>query len=228
MSHVARLRGSVLALVVIGLLAAGAFAAPSFADTFPDVSSSIAVTQTGGPFISPSGSLDLWVTPLDFTNIGTQGLDGVQFVDTQAWVCLGSCGEGSGPDGALAMTWNNSLQEWQLLDGNGDVLATVAPENSDFALSLDPSSTNIPIPSGFGLSTADSVPAFSVGDIAPSGIAPADVNFLISTNVTTFFFNGSEVGTTAVATAPEPGTLALLAVGLMPLFWLRRKRCEAE
>jgi hypothetical protein len=222
-----KLRHGLAALACI--LAVALFAGSSFGGTvtWTDVTSSIAITQTGAPFVSSFGSDNLWATSLTFANTGTQALSDVQFVNTEAWVCINDTCAGNGPDNADAMTWNNALQEWQLLDGNGDVLATVAAEDSDFALSLDPTSTNIPIPSGFGLSTSDSVPAFSAGDLSAGGSANNIIDFLISKDVTTFFFNGSEVAATPT-TAPEPATSALLAIGLLPLFYLSRKRLAAK
>ena len=216
---------NLLSRLAITVCAPAALALPAVAAAvaWPDVSSSISATQTGGPFISPSGSDDLWVTPLQWTNTGATALSDTQFVDTEAWACVaGSC-TGSGPDGTSNLTWNNSLDEWQLLGATGAVLGTVQAANSDFSLSLSPTSTNIPIPSGFGLSASDSVPAFLIGDLAPGASVNTQVNFLASTNIDTLYFSGSEVASSG-ASVPEPGTLALIAAGLIPLCLRRSSR----
>ena len=109
------------------------------------------------------------------------------------------------------MTWNNALQEWQLLGATGGVLATMQPENPDFFLSLSPASTNIPIPAGFGLSTSDSVAAFAIGNLGPGASMNTNVDFLLSPSIQEWYFYGD-----VVAAAPEPVTVALLAVALMP------------
>src|SRR5271166_1094241 len=116
------------------VLALAMFAIPSFGGPlWPDVTSSITLHQTGGPFLSPSGSETLWVTPIQWTNVGAQDFSDVQFVNTQAWVCITVDGcNGTGPGNAFAMTWDNTDQEWTYNDGNGNV-ATVSAANADLS-----------------------------------------------------------------------------------------------
>jgi len=167
--------------------------------------------QTGGPFITAGApGYNNWETPLNATNTGGSTVN-VWFVWTAAW--------SQDTNGLNTMTWDNTLQQFEYTNLAG-APETAAQMNAAFYLPLDSSSTNIPIPSGFGLSTSDSVPAFWVGTLAPGGSVDWNVDQTLSSNIYTFYFGGSFVATPA----PEPASLLLLAGGLLGTIGYTRRR----
>lgn len=169
-------------------------------------------TQTGGPFVTGlGGGLNNWDTPLKATNTGSQS-EKIWFAWTEAWT--------RDSDGNLhVMTWDNALQQFEYTNLAG-ALETASQANAAFGLSLDPSSTDIPIPSAFGVSTSDTVPAFFVGNLAAGASGNWDVNQKLTTNIFEFYFNGSFVA----QPTPEPASLMLLGSGLVGLIGLRRRK----
>lgn len=195
----------VLGLVVLFLLTGMALGV-----TYPQYTD-VTITQTGGPFVTAgSPGYNNWDTPLQSTNTGTS-TEEIWFVWTEAW---------QDNTGTLEnMTWDNSLSQFEYTD-TSSTLYTASAANAAFNLSLDPSVTNIPIPSGFGLSTSDSVPAFLVGTLAPGATVNWDVDQTLSSNISAFYFSGSFVA----QPAPEPGSMLLLGSGLACMAGaLRRK-----
>jgi hypothetical protein len=168
------------------------------ADPYP-LTTAISLVQNGGPTLTPlADGNNLWDTNLTWTNNGSTELGNIYFVNTYACTVtatVNTCA-GGGND-----SWNNTNQQWN--DGVGD---TVAASNAAFNLLLDPSLTNIPIP-GY-LNSSDSMPAFLIAlDLKPGQSVTTDVNFELSPNINTFFFNGSVVG----SPVPEPTSILLLA-----------------
>ena len=80
-----------------------------------------------------------------------------------------------------------------------------AQANAAFYLSLDPSSTNMPIP--FPLTTSDSMPAFFVGTVAPGQTVNWNVDQTLSTNIHFFLYDGLFVATPA----PEPASARVMS-----------------
>ena len=197
----------VLAVTILFLFAGIASASVSYPQY-----TNITAAQTGGPFISSlGGGYNDWDTPLQSTNTGA-GEVKVWFVWTEAW--------SRDSDGALHnMTWNNALSQFEYTNLAG-APETASGINQAFLLSLDPSSTDIPIPSGFGLSTSSSVPAFLVGDLAAGATGNWDVHQKLSSNIYEFYFNGSFVS----QPVPEPSSMLLLGSGLASLAGVARRK----
>lgn len=193
-------------LLGCALLLATACAGRARADVYMDVSSIVTNHQTGGPFITfdyATGN-NLWRTPESFTNTSGTGLMQVYWVTTQAWVY------DPGINGLAAMTWDNAAQEWTYNSATlPNVIAKAA--NATLSLPLSRSVTNIPIPSGFGLSTSSSLSAFPVGDLGAGQTASAELNYEVSPSVTGFGFSGSKVaacsGPTISNVSTSPNTL---------------------
>jgi len=174
------------------------------ADTFyPNAGGEITFVQLSGPSITPLGNGDnQWSTPVQFTNASSMTLNAIVIVNEQIF-------------GSQDATWNNTAQQWQ----SGSLQATFTNPGSYFLLS----DTNIPIPAGFGLTASDSVPAYSLGTLAPGGQVTIDFLQDISPSVNTEFFY---IGIGAIPVTPLPssawGGLALLGgLGLIPV--LRRR-----
>jgi PEP-CTERM motif len=185
---------------------------------YPDVTSSLLGVQTGGPFLSPLPSGDtLWSTPVDYTNNGSVTLQNVTVIITSQ-VFLDP-----GTDALENTTWNNAGQQWQY---SSTTLHSAHSSfvNASFYLSLAPTNTNIPIPTGFGLTTSDSVPAYSLGTLAPGQTVSVTFMQDISSNVTEEFFNGSIAGTAVTASVPEPSTLIVGSIGALALVAVRVRR----
>jgi len=183
-------------------------AMPLTAVTYP-LTWNISFTQTGGPFItSGAPGFNTWVTPVESTNLGSSAVN--------VWFAWTTAQTGAGP-----MTWDNTAQQFERLSLTGQP-QTAAEENAAFSLSLDPSSTDIPLPFGSGLTTSDSVPAFFVGTLAPGQTVDWDMDATLSSNIFVFYFGGNFVATPA----PEPDSLPLLcsALGLVGVVRRRLKR----
>jgi hypothetical protein len=197
----------ILAMTVLFLMTGMSLASV----TFPQYTN-ITLNQTGGPFIaSLGGGYNDWDTPLQSTNTGANEVK-IWFVWTQAW--------SKDSDGLVHnMTWNDALSRFEYTNLAG-APETASGINQDFLLSLDPSSTNISIPPGFGLSTSSAVPAFLVGDLAPGATVNWDVHQKLSSNVYEFYFNGSFVS----QPVPEPSSLLLLGSGLASFAGVVRRK----
>ena len=194
-------------ILVCVVSAAAALAPASFADPYP-FTSAVSATQNGGPTVTPLGDgNNLWDTNLTWTNNGSTALGDVYFVNPAAWFFSNS----------TPLSWDNTKQEWVDV-GNGDIAEA---SNPALSLTLDPSVTNITIPSGFGLTTGDSVPAFLISNnLAAGASVTTDVNFELSPSVTTFYFNGDIVGTPV----PEPASILLLATVFLGVVWIGRRK----
>jgi PEP-CTERM motif len=189
--------------VILGLLLLLA-CMPLGATTFYSSYTDVTFSQTGGPFITAGASgFNTWVTPEQSTNLGSS-TENIWFV----W--LGA------QTGAGVMTWDNALQQFEGTSTTGE-LQTAAQANASFYLSLDSSSTDMPIP--FPLTTSDSMPAFFVGTVAPGQTVNWNVDQTLSSNIYYFLYDGLFVATPA----PEPASLPLFGAGLGLLGMFRRK-----
>lgn len=198
-------------LVISGVAALTAMFVTQQADAavaYP-VTGQISLVQNGGPVITPlADGNNLWVTSLTWKNNGPAELANVNFINDEAWL---------NNQFTSNAQWSNATQQW--IDNNYFAFAS----NPSTYVTLSPSITDTSIPSGFGLSSTDSVPAFLISsDLAPGASVTTDVNFELSPNITLFYFNGSIVGTPVAV--PEPVSLSLFGTGLIGLGLLRRRK----
>jgi len=114
----------------------------------------------------------------------------------------------------------NALQNMAWDDGVGLFSlgpSTVEQSNADIFISMLPSVTDVSIIPGFGVVLGDSLPAFYIGNLAPRGAVSTHIDFLLTKDINTYFFNGN-----FVRAIPEPATLALVNLGLIGIGFVRR------
>jgi hypothetical protein len=181
---------------------------------YPDADGLLSSMQTGGPFITPLSNGDnQWATPLHIANVSSLTLaNATLLIDGQTFF-------DPGPGALENTTWNNSAQQWQYSTSTlTNVQSTFT--NASLYVSLDPASTNIPIRPGFGLTTSDSVPAYSFGGLAPGQSVDVTILQDISPAVAEEFFFGDF----AAQVVPEPTTLVMLSTGTLSLAVFRQRR----
>lgn len=175
--------------------------------TYPQASGFV-INQTNLTITPLPNGNNLWQTFNDATNTNAFAVPGVY------QVVLGRLHNGTNAQ------WNNGADRWELnLPASG--LSTSQATNAAIRILMSPPVTDLAIIPGFGVTPADSLDAFSLGDFAPGQTKSFIRAYEITPNVGSINTPNGLVYTAV----PEPGSVALLvgmagAGGMM----LRRRR----
>lgn len=171
--------------------------------------SGISIAQNGGPILTDLGNgFKRWVTNLTWTNTTATDINNLYFLTGSARVATPSSG------GVQNTAWNNALGVFAL--GS----STVAADNDALSITMLPAFTDVAIIPGFGVNPGDSLPAFSIGNLAAGASVSTQINFILSSDIAGFLFNGTivreQLSSPVAAALPLPW---LVIIGIGAIGW---------